>query len=251
MPERIPGYAEQLRAYGVELVARPEDLLGKIDAVMIESQQGARHLERARPFLEAGMPTFIDKPFAATVEEGAEIIALAERHKAPLLSCSALRFDARVQEAVRRQEEYGPLLSADVWSSASLHAGNPGLLHYGIHGVEILYTLLGAGCARVQDLSTEQGEVATGLWPSGHAGTLRGLRAGQGGFGFAAHYERGHFVAEIEGASFYSALLRAIVGMFESGQAPVDARETLEIIAFIEAAQRSAAAGGVPVDVTT
>ena len=51
MPERIPGFTEKLRGYGIEIVERPEDLLGRIDAVMIESQQGARHLERARPFL--------------------------------------------------------------------------------------------------------------------------------------------------------------------------------------------------------
>jgi len=75
MPERIPGYAEQLRGYGVELVDQPADLLGKIDAVMVESQQGARHRERARPFLEAGLPTFVDKPFAATVKEAEEMIA--------------------------------------------------------------------------------------------------------------------------------------------------------------------------------
>src|SRR5690349_7919943 len=96
MPERIPGYTEKLRGYGIELVASPQDLLGKIDAVMIESQQGSRHLERARPFLEAGLPTFVDKPFAETVAQAEAMIALAQKHNAPLLSCSALRFDHQV-----------------------------------------------------------------------------------------------------------------------------------------------------------
>src|SRR5580658_5722769 len=54
MPERIPGYVKVLEEYGIDLVEHPSELFGKIDAVMIESQQGARHLERARPFLEAG-----------------------------------------------------------------------------------------------------------------------------------------------------------------------------------------------------
>jgi hypothetical protein len=57
MPERIPGYVEQLTGYGIPLVERWEDVLGQIDAVMVTSQQGARHLERARPFLAAGIPT--------------------------------------------------------------------------------------------------------------------------------------------------------------------------------------------------
>src|SRR4051812_34544733 len=58
MPERIPGYTETLKKYGIEMVARPEDLLGKVDAVMVESNQGSRHLARARIYLEAGLPTF-------------------------------------------------------------------------------------------------------------------------------------------------------------------------------------------------
>src|SRR5262245_54545889 len=91
MPERIPGYTEKLRGYGVELVERPGDLFGKIDAVMIESQQGSRHLERARPFLEAGVPTFVDKPFVENVAQADALIALAEKHNAPLMSCSSLR----------------------------------------------------------------------------------------------------------------------------------------------------------------
>jgi len=247
MPERIPGYTEQLSSYGIEIVRRPEDLLGKIDAVMIESQQGARHLERARPFLEAGLPTFVDKPFTETVEEADVLIALSKRHNAPLMSCSALRYDPLIQQALAKREQYGRILSAEIWGNAPLHPGNPGLLHYGIHGVEMLYTLLGAGCVRLHNVSTEQGEVAMGLWPNGHVGVVRGLREGQGGFGFTAHYERGHFCATIEGADFYREMLKAIVGMFETRQPPIDLAEMREIIVFIKAAERSAAQGGAGV----
>lgn len=244
MPERIPGYAEKLREYGVVLVERPTDLLGEIDAVMIESQQGSKHLERARPFLEAGLPTFVDKPFAATVAEADAMIELARRHNAPLMSCSALRYDPMVQDALAKRENYGPILSAEVWGNAPLHPGNPGLLHYGIHGVEMLYTLLGPGCRRVHNVSTEQGEVAMGLWPSGHVGVVRGLREGQGGFGFTAHYAKGHFTATIEGAAFYREMLKTFVRMVETRTPPIEYTETRGIIAFIQAAERSAANGG-------
>jgi hypothetical protein len=247
MPERIPGFLEKVRGYGVEIVERPEDLLGKIDAVIIESQQGARHRERARPFLEAGLPTFVDKPFAGNLEDANAMIAVAQKHGAPLMSCSALRYAPEVTDALARQETLGKILSADVWGDAPLHAGNPGLLHYGIHGVEVLYTLLGPGCARVHDLSTPQGEVALGLWDSGHVGVVRGLREGKGGFGFTAHYERGHHSATIEGARFYTELLKAIVDMFDTGVPPIALAETREILAFMDAAARSAAGGiGTP-----
>lgn len=247
MPERIPGYVEKLRAYGIEIVERPEDLLGRIDAVMIESQQGAKHQERARPFLEAGLPTFVDKPFASDLEAADAMIALARKQGSPLMSCSALRYDPEVTAALARQDELGRILSADVWGNAPLHPGNPGLLHYGIHGVEVLYTLLGPGCTRVHDLSTPEGEVTLGLWESGHTGAVRGLREGQGGFGFTAHYERGHHTAVVEGARFYTEMLKAIVTMFETGAPPIDLAVTREIMAFIDAATRSAASGGTGV----
>lgn len=244
MPERIPGYAAQLRAWGVDLVERPEELLGKIDAVMIESQQGARHPERACPFLEAGLPTFVDKPFTATAADADALIALARRHNAPLMSCSALRYDPAVAEALRRRDDLGPVVSADVWTSAALHAGNPGLRHYAIHGVEMLYTLMGPGCREVRQVFTPGADIVTGVWPDGRLGVLRGIRAGAGGFGFAAHYERGHHAGIVEGAAFYTEMLKAVVPMFATGREPIPLSETREIMAFMDAAAVSEARNG-------
>jgi predicted dehydrogenase len=246
MPERIPGYTQRLREFGVELVARPEDLLGKIDAVMITSQQGKRHLERARLFLEQGIPTFVDKPFAPNVEQADAMIALAKKHNAPLLSCSSLRYDTQVQAALRKQEAQGRLLAADVWGTASLHPGNPGLLNYGIHGVEILYTLLGPGCQRVQAVSAEPGEVITGLWPDGQIGVLRGTRTGPYEFGFVAHYEKARLPFEAEGSG-YREMLKVIVQMCETKQPPLDYAVMREIIAFIQAAEQSKTQDGAAV----
>ncbi len=244
MPERIPGYVEALKGYGVELVDRPDDLLGKIDAVMIESQQGSRHLERARPFLEAGIPTFVDKPFAETVSDASAMIDLAEKHYSPLMSCSALRYDPKVDAALGRSDELGQILSADVWSAAALHPGNPGLLHYGIHGVEVLYTLLGPGCKYVQWAGTEKGEVSTGLWENGHASTVRGLREGKYSFGAVVHYEKGDDMFVIDGSAFYRELLKTYVTMCETGRPPIPYDAMREIIAYCAAAVASEKAEG-------
>lgn len=244
MPERIAGYTEKLRGYGIELVEKPEDLIGKIDAVMIESQQGKRHLKRAEPFFKAGLPVFVDKPFAQNVEEAEKMIALAQKYKVPLLSCSSLRYDPKVKEALDLQSKYGKLLSADVWGAAELHPGNPGLLHYGIHGVELLYALMGAGCEKVQMTSTLEGEVVTGIWKSGHVGSVRGIRAGQYGFGFVAHYEKGNVPFVIEGAAFYRELLKVFVEMCKTKKPPIDYRVMREIMVFIHAADTSRAKHG-------
>jgi len=249
MPERIPGYVDTLKKYGVELVERPEDLLGKIDAVMIESQQGSRHLGRARPFLEAGLPTFVDKPFAETVADAEAMIALAEKHNAPLLTCSALRYDPQVTIARSRTEKLGRIHSADVWTAAALHPGNPGLLNYGIHGVEMLYALLGAGCQTVQFAGTEKSEVNLGLWGNGHVSAVRGLREGQYGFGAVVHYEKGNEAFTVDGSAYYSELLKTFVKMCETRQAPVPYPEMREIIAFCSASLTSREARGIPISV--
>jgi len=246
MPERIPGYVKALEGYGIEIAASMSDLFGKIDAVMIESQQGSRHLERARPFLEAGIPTFVDKPFAGNVQDAEEMIALAVKHDAPLLSCSALRFDPTIAMAKEAQTEYGKLLCADVWGACALHAGNPGLLHYGVHGVEMLYALLGPGCTEVRLVRTPEGEVVTGFW-SNLPSTIRGIRAGHYGFGFVAHFERGNVPYIVEGAAFYRELLQEFVAMCNNRKPPVPYPEMLEVMKFISAADRSAEMGGAAV----
>ena len=247
MPERIAGYAEQLSGYGVELVDRPEDLIGRVDAVMIESNQGSQHLKRARPFLEAGVTTWVDKPFAGDVAQADEMLALARKHGAKLMSSSSLRFDPTVQEALARREELGPILAADVWGNAPLHPGNPGLLHYGVHGVEILYALVGAGCRFVHSVNTAQGEIVTGQWKSGHVSAVRGLREGAYGFGFTAHYEKGHYSAVVEGAAFYREMLKAWIRYVETGEPPFDMAEAREIMAFMCAAEESNQSSGVRV----
>jgi predicted dehydrogenase len=249
MPERIPGYVEQLTGYGVPLAERSEDLMGQIDAVMITSQQGARHLERARPFLQAGLPTFIDKPFAGNAADAEAIIALSEAHNAPLMSCSALRWAPEVQDALQRKAELGAIVSTDVWTTAMLHPGNPGLLQYSIHGVEMLYALMGTGCKEVRAVSNEGGEVVTGVWSDGRIATVRGIRDGAGGFGFTTHYDKGHHAATVQGGGYYREMLKQIVGMFTTREEPIAKAEIREIIAFCDAAAESIAGNGAPVPV--
>ena len=75
---RIDGFVRTFtEELGLPLVDRPEDLLGKIDGVLIEAVDGSVHLERARPFLEAGLPTFVDKPFACSVADAREMLTNA------------------------------------------------------------------------------------------------------------------------------------------------------------------------------
>lgn len=239
-PERIPGYVAQLKEYGVEIVDKPEDMIGKIDAVCVESQGGSPHLERAKPFIEAKLPVFVDKPFTCSVADAKALFALAAQHNVPLFSSSSLRYALEVQEVKAQEAELGKVVGADAYSPASLHPLNPGLFHYGIHGVETLFALMGKGCQVVQCADTEGTTVVTGSWKDGRIGTVRGTRKGAHSYGFAAFCEKRVVVKPINAATIYRELLKVIVKMFETKQAPLDPQETIEIVAFIESAMESA-----------
>jgi len=238
-PERIPGFTEQMKEYGVPLVDKPEDIIDKVDAVLIESVDGSVHYERAKPFIEAGLPTFVDKPFTCSLEQAKELFELADKKSVPLFSSSSLRYALAVQELKEQEEKLGKVIGAEAYSPASLHPRNPGLFHYGIHGVETLYALMGAGCEAIWCAKTEGTHVVTGAWKDGRIGSVRGIRQGSGGYGFTAFCEKGIKQSSINAGYIYRELLKKIIEMFETGKTPVEPSETIEIVAFIEAAIKS------------
>jgi predicted dehydrogenase len=244
MPERIAGYAKQMKEWGIPLVDKPEEMLGQIDGVLIESVQGSMHLGRAKPFLEAGLPCFIDKPFANSVEEALQIVELSTRHRAPVFSSSSLRYAPEVVN-LKDGGKAGAIVGAHVHGPAGLHEGNPGLLHYGIHAVEMLFTLMGPGCERVACHHQDGGEVVIGHWREGRLGSLRGLRAGHSGsFGYVAYGDKGVASSAVGTQFIYRELLKQIVRFMQSKESPVSPRETVEIISFMVAARRSMARHG-------
>ncbi|MBM3473966.1 MAG: gfo/Idh/MocA family oxidoreductase [Armatimonadetes bacterium] len=244
--ETIDQYVEKLRGFGIEMVGAPEEMLGKVDAVCVESQSGYVHLPRVTPFLKAGIPCFVDKPFACTVEDARAMADLAKANGAALFSSSSLRYALEIVDALQN-EAIGPVVGAMAYSPASIHDKNPGLFHYGIHAVEPLYALMGRGCKSVTCTFTEGGEVVTGLWEDGRVASLRGTRAGAHAYGFTVWGEKGVKSSPIDASYIYRELLKRMVRMFETNEAPLDIEETVEIVAFIAAALRSAQQGGAPV----
>ncbi|MDB5310388.1 MAG: oxidoreductase [Gemmataceae bacterium] len=245
-PDRIPDFTAQMKKLGVPLVDKPGDMIGKVDAVLIESVDGTVHYERARPFLEAGLPCFVDKPFTCSVADARKIIDLAERKKVPVFSSSSLRYAPEVVEFAADPKP-GKLIGCVVYSPASLSPipeRNAGLFHYGIHGVEVLYTLMGPGCQRVTCVREKGVDVVTGQWKDGRVATLRGLRDGAAGYGFVAFSEKGVKAVTVGTGVIYRELCKKIVETFETKKAPLDPAVTLEIVAFIEAANRSGANHG-------
>ena len=246
-PDRIPGFTRQMEAAGVELVDLAEEMLGKIDCVLILSLCGGVHLERVRPFLEAGIPAFVDKPFACSWNDALEMVRLAEQYHTFVYSSSGLSFAEEVVSFQNNEHLFGPLHGLVSYGPAKRAEGNPGLFHYGIHPTDVLITLMGTGCERVTNEYTNGAEVVTGFWRDGRVATLRGNRQGATAYGFLAFCENAVVHQSVSARYTYRNLCQSIVRGVETKQPPVSNDVTLEIVKFILAALQSERSGGEPI----
>jgi len=241
---RVPGYTEQMQEMGVEIVGSIGELLKKVDVVLLETNDGRPHLKQALPVMQAGKPLFIDKPIAASLVDAVQIFDAAGKYQVPVFSASSLRYFEKA-DAIRNGE-VGDVLGASTYSPAPLEITHPDLFWYGIHGVEMLFTIMGTGCRTVMRANTAGTDVVVGIWADGRIGTFRGLRAGTHDYGGTVFGS--DKVEPTGGYAGYRPLVVEIVKFFRTGVAPVSPQETLEIFAFMEAADRSKTLRGVPVD---
>lgn len=238
--ERIPKYIEEVQKYGVKISSSIEEMLKEVDCVMLETNDGNLHLEQAVKVFQAGKPVFIDKPIGANLAQAIAIFELADKYNTPLFSSSSLRYTTQNQKL--RNGEFGKIIGADVFSPAVIEQTHADLAWYGIHGVEALYTIMGKGCLSVQRAYTEGSDFVVGMWNDGRIGTVRGVRDGKHVYGGTTITDKG-FV-EAGGYQSYDVVLVEIVKFFNTKVAPVSKEETLEIFAFIEAADISKKNGG-------
>lgn len=244
--ERIPQYTETVKKFGVEIVGSIEELLKKVDVVLLETNDGKMHLEQAVPVLKAGKRLFIDKPVAHSLADAIAIFKASEKYKTPVFSCSSLRYMPVVQD-IAKGKIVGKVLGADTYSPCKLEKTHPDLFWYGIHGVETLFTLMGTGCKEVVRVHSSDADMVIGTWSDNRIGSYRGIRSGRDGYGGAVFGDKG--IASIPPYSGYEPLLIQIVHFFRTGIPPVSQSETLEICAFMEAADESKRNGGRPIDV--
>ncbi|WP_343305822.1 Gfo/Idh/MocA family oxidoreductase [Chitinophaga niabensis] len=240
---RIPDYINQVKAKGVQITGSIAELLGMVDVVLLETNDGRLHYEQAMEVIKAGKKLFIDKPIANSMKDAIAIFKAAKEKNVPVFSSSSLRFTAGMEE-VKSGKKIGKIIGADTYSPAKLEKTHTDFYWYGIHGVEMLFTAMGTGCKTVTRFYQDNMDVVVGVWGDGRIGTFRGTRAGKALYGGTIFGENGNATY---GAFSYESLLNEIILFFETGNPPVPAAETLEICAFIEAAQKSKLNGGKPV----
>jgi hypothetical protein len=239
---RVDKFAAEIeQKYGVEIVPDIKTLCAKVDAVLIESVDGRTHLSQAREVIAAGKPMFVDKPFASTLEDAREIARLAKAAGVPWFSSSSLRW-SEITEKLKIPDATG----AFTWGPGPLEEHHAlDLSWYAIHPIEVLFTLMGTGCEEVTRTVGQDSDEVTCRWRDGRIGGVRALRP-YGSYGAVVFRKDAALQSPDKPKTGYETLVKEIVKFFETKVPPVPNDETLEIFAFMDAAQRSKQAGGKP-----
>ena len=239
---RVDKYAQELQTrWNVEIVNDIAALCAKVDGVLLESVDGRTHLAQAQQVLAARKPVFIDKPLAATLEDAREIARLAKEAGVPWFSASSMRY-GEIVTALRSPDTAG----VTTWGPGPLEEHHYlDLSWYAIHPIEMLYALMGTGCQEVTRVSAPDADVVVGRWRDGRIGTVRALRP-YSEYGAVVFRPKGVVQSNEKMTTGYGPLLREIAKFFSTGIPPVPNEETLEIFAFLDAAQRSKEANGRP-----
>jgi hypothetical protein len=243
--DAVNTYVAQLRYKGIAIVATPGELIEQCDAILLESVDGRVHLDQFRAIAK-GKPVFVDKPAAASLADVLAIYRLADMTNTPVFSSSALRFCSAVQ-TLAKDESKGKIFSCETTSPMPMENHHPDLFWYGIHGVESLFTIMGSGCETVGRTDSEMSSLVVGKWRDGRIGSYRGVKKGSADYTFDIYAANG--IARRTGFSGYEPLVQKICEFFVSHKPPVRREDTIDIFAFMEAADESKRLGGAPVKI--
>uniref|UniRef100_UPI00404B83DA Gfo/Idh/MocA family protein n=1 Tax=Daejeonella sp. TaxID=2805397 RepID=UPI00404B83DA len=238
-------YVEKMKENGVELVDSIQTLLSSVDVVMLMTFDGHPRVEQAMEVIKAGKPLFINKPFAASLKDVIKIMDTAKKYNCPIFSSSPTRYLNGAQAA--RNGSIGDIMGADSYSGCPLEPTHPDFYWYGIHGIEILFTMMGKDCHTVQRRHTQNTDHVVGIWDNDRIGTYRGIRKGK-----VTHSGVAYGLNEILPAGSFNdvghrPLVIDMLKFFKTGISPVEIEETLAIHVFMEAADESKRQGGIPI----
>jgi len=241
---RIGKITKEVESQGVIMAGTIEEVAEQSDCILVESVDGRAHLEQVRRLAKFHKPIFVDKPLCLSSADASAIVELSKQYQTPIMSSSALRFAEPLRKALSIKDK-GEIIGADCFGPMEMVKAQPGYFWYGIHTIEMLYAILGAGARHVHADFTRDSDLIIGQWEDGRIGTARGNRNGNYAFGAVIHFERGNEFVIIDSSSkpFYASLLEEILLFFRVGQAAVQLDETREIIRFIEAANKSRETG--------
>ena len=237
--EQLDGRQAELERWGVRVTRTLEDALEGVDALMLEINDPAAHLDYFERCAGLGKPIFVDKPLADTLANGRRIAEIARASGTRWWSSSSLRYVPAVRDACAAMPKPA---TATVYGALGTAPAGSSIVWYGVHAFEMLEAALGRGARSVQTRRDALGAVALVEYPDQRRGIVE-LTAGSWLYGgcLRAQEAAHHFVADLARAS--TEQLAAVRDFFRGGPPPVAAEDALEIMGMLDAAERSLASG--------
>lgn len=243
---QVRNWQETTRELGAEPAHSMDDLLASVDAVMVLAIDGNRHLELARPALERGIPTYIDKPLTCNLDQAKEVLKISRSSGARCYSASSLRFATEL-EAIPK--DLGPFVAIDAFGPGELNDTMPGLFHYGVHTIEMVDAIWGPGVSRVSAVEFPDRHLVDLQYRDGRYARLRLDRKAAYDFGATVQGEKKTHQFRVDFGPVYTRLVAGMAGFFEGKRAPADLRDIVENVAVMAAGNESIRRDGVWVDV--
>jgi hypothetical protein len=246
----------------IEIVKSLDELLAKVDAVVIASLDGNLHLKQAEPVLKAGKKLFITRPLAGNMADAVAILKISEQTGTPMFSCSQHRFVPGFI-GMRQHPEVGNVLGCDVYGGFEVKGPTADEFIRPLHSLETIYTIMGPGVETVSCTSAPTAESFTMVWKDGRIGTYRGIKEGKPKYSATVFGDAGVSTAGVYGHGVpvrgvvptndkymgYEGVATEIAKFFQGAPAPVAPAETIEIYAVMQAAEMSRAKNGAVVRV--
>ena len=221
------------------IVKDPKEMLGKIDALIVDHRHAKYHLEAATPFVKAGIPTFIDKPFCYRVEEGKEFLAMAREAGTPVSSYSTIAHSDSTFDIAEQIKSLGEFNNIVRHGPADIESPYGGIFFYGVHLVQPLMYMFGDDIkvVKINKYGKKAGAVLifeSGLQANLVFSTLH--------YGWETFVETKKGVVELKSRVQETSperCYRDIVGMFRTGKEPLSHASILKYVAVLEAMEKS------------
>ncbi|MEO7299275.1 MAG: Gfo/Idh/MocA family oxidoreductase [Verrucomicrobiota bacterium] len=215
------------------VVASPEDVIGKVDAVIIATDDGNDHVRRVATFIEAGLPVFVDKPLAINLPDLKQFVTW-QKAGAKILSTSGLRYMLELKQINERREEIGDMRWITSFTCKTWE-------RYGIHALEAVYPQTGPGFLSVQTIHQNGSDIVHLTHRSGIQITIAAIHDAAGSFGNVHIYGvKGQLALTLRDTyTAFREQLVAFVEMLKTGFAPFPFEQTVELMAVIIAGIRS------------
>ena len=221
------------------IVKDPEEMLGEIDALIVDHRHAKYHLEAATPFIKEGIPTFVDKPFCYRAEEGEEFLELARKHGTPVTSYSTIAHSASTFDIRKQVESLGKINQVVRTGPVEMDSKYGGIFFYGVHIVQPLMYMFGEDIERVRVSREGQTGSANLVYKNGLYVTLILKNISRGWETFVETEdgltELKSRVEESDPAMCYTDMVK----MFRSGKEPRSHASILNCVRVLEALELS------------